>query len=529
MVGVRLWIIVLVLMTIPGVSSNIHVMEISETSGTIKEPIFMWRADPNEFLIEDASIFPKLSLDTSAALLDLSGLGNAWITWTLNFSGNLLGVYGTYSQGEFLTLGAPDEFYNEIVWFGIGNDLIMLGISGISTDVYFILPDGRFITREIDTPTADHKFFTLNRRLYVSAMDLVDQEYYIFTESDFRIETRKSSETILAAGALGFISDAKGVKTLVTETGNTSLPVILSNDLVLGHAGLNPAVFDITRQRLWTPEGEYDFPEVADRISFFGLQSSILIGTEFMYELDTISKTWVVIAEVTDDLLDFAMLDIGLYMGPVRHHGLGLIASGEDSDGDSAPDTLEDYIGTLNYETDSDRDGIDDASEIIYGTNPLVADQHRDYDGDGLSNGEEIRLYLDPLNPDSDYGGALDGWEIDYGLNVTDATDDQEDWDGDGITNAIESRWASDPASSDTDGDGLPDGWEIQNGINPTISNANDDPDGDGKSNWVEYQEGTNPVFAESGRILDGLQREIVIIFLLVAPIGYLLWKKLET
>lgn len=58
---------------------------------------------------------------------------------------------------------------------------------------------------------------------------------------------------------------------------------------------------------------------------------------------------------------------------------------------------------------DSDGDGLSDAEEIgIYVTDPFQSDT----DNDGLTDGEEILAYgTDPKNPDTDGDGILDGQE----------------------------------------------------------------------------------------------------------------------
>lgn len=64
-----------------------------------------------------------------------------------------------------------------------------------------------------------------------------------------------------------------------------------------------------------------------------------------------------------------------------------------------------------------------------------------DKDGDGLSDGEELKL----------------------------GTSDSEfDTDGDGLADVIEiSVWKTNPANADSDGDGFADGYEVINGFNP--------------------------------------------------------------
>lgn len=62
------------------------------------------------------------------------------------------------------------------------------------------------------------------------------------------------------------------------------------------------------------------------------------------------------------------------------------------------------------YESvDTDHDGLTDAEEAFYGTNPLLADT----DGDGISDWDEIyQTGTDPLNPYSNTNGILDGYEL---------------------------------------------------------------------------------------------------------------------
>jgi hypothetical protein len=81
---------------------------------------------------------------------------------------------------------------------------------------------------------------------------------------------------------------------------------------------------------------------------------------------------------------------------------------------------------------DIDGDGLSDVDEAAYGTDPL----NRDYDADGLLDGEEVYVYgTDPLNNDTDGDGLLDGEEV--------------------------NQYGTSPVASDTDGDGLSDGDEL--------------------------------------------------------------------
>lgn len=63
---------------------------------------------------------------------------------------------------------------------------------------------------------------------------------------------------------------------------------------------------------------------------------------------------------------------------------------------------------------DSDEDGVDDQTEMIYGLDPF----NKDTDRDKLSDGEELNKYkTNPLNPDSDNDGFKDGEEVANGFN----------------------------------------------------------------------------------------------------------------
>ncbi|MBW3631390.1 MAG: hypothetical protein KY456_00040 [Chloroflexi bacterium] len=80
---------------------------------------------------------------------------------------------------------------------------------------------------------------------------------------------------------------------------------------------------------------------------------------------------------------------------------------------------------------DIDGDGLSDVDEAAYGSDPL----NRDYDADGLLDGEEAYIYgTDPLNNDSDGDGLLDGEEVhQYGTSPV-----AWDSDGDGVGDADE-------------------------------------------------------------------------------------------
>lgn len=137
----------------------------------------------------------------------------------------------------------------------------------------------------------------------------------------------------------------------------------------------------------------------------------------------------------------------------------------------------------IDYELDTDEDGLPDYYEDILGTDKNKADT----DGDGLSDGYEV-LYLgtDPLKADSDDNGINDG---------------DEDFDKDGLTNAKECELGTDPNNADTDGDGLNDGAEVNTyGTDPLKY----DTDGDGISDGDEITLGLDPKSAATDGTPDG-------------------------
>jgi hypothetical protein len=56
-------------------------------------------------------------------------------------------------------------------------------------------------------------------------------------------------------------------------------------------------------------------------------------------------------------------------------------------------------------------------ADMIAGRNTGPAD---DFDGDELANADEMRLGTDPLDPDTDHDGWLDGWEVFEGTDPLD-------------------------------------------------------------------------------------------------------------
>ncbi len=162
-----------------------------------------------------------------------------------------------------------------------------------------------------------------------------------------------------------------------------------------------------------------------------------------------------------------------------------------DTDGDGVEDCNEVRRGTNPADPDTDADGLSDGEEVALGTNPRVVDS----DGDGLGDGLEVEVYgSDPFAVDSDGDGLGDAAEVLAGTSPVLA-----DTDGDGLSDSAEQTVGTNPLLKDTDGDGATDGEEVAAGSNPLVR----DTDGDGLLDGVELNVGSSPVLVDTDG--DGL------------------------
>jgi hypothetical protein len=129
--------------------------------------------------------------------------------------------------------------------------------------------------------------------------------------------------------------------------------------------------------------------------------------------------------------------------------------------------------------TDSDNDGLLDIYEPLFGLDPLdpdtdgdgILDGAEDEDEDTLTNAEEAALGTSPFTDDTDSDGLKDQDEVNiHGTNPTNS-----DTDGDLLEDGVEvTGTLTDPLLADTDGNGTSDG--------------NEDPDKDRYTNLQEVE-----------------------------------------
>lgn len=124
-----------------------------------------------------------------------------------------------------------------------------------------------------------------------------------------------------------------------------------------------------------------------------------------------------------------------------------------------------------------------------------------DDDNDGLTDGVELSLSLDPCVADTDKDGLLDKWEFDCDRNGV-LNRDQADDDSDLLLDGTETAIGTNPCALDSDGDGVEDGYEYQSALD-----LNDD-EYQGDPNQVLPFPGKrpypNPLFADASNDYDG-------------------------
>jgi hypothetical protein len=202
-----------------------------------------------------------------------------------------------------------------------------------------------------------------------------------------------------------------------------------------------------------------------------------------------------------------------------------------DRDGDGLLDAAERAPGSLTspFLADTDGDGLSDGVEVRGHTNPIDADTDGDWLPDALEDtNRNGRVDVGETNPrlaDTDGDGLSDGDE-DSNRNgrvgQTETDPRSADSDGDGLTDAVElgADGGTDPRRLDTDRDGVADGVEDQNRngqvdvgeTNPRVADTDEDglPDGLEDTNQngrVDVGE-TNPRLADTDGdgVRDGVE-----------------------
>ncbi|MFX1255835.1 MAG: PQQ-binding-like beta-propeller repeat protein [Promethearchaeota archaeon] len=192
-----------------------------------------------------------------------------------------------------------------------------------------------------------------------------------------------------------------------------------------------------------------------------------------------------------------------------------------DPDMDYLSSYSENLLGTDPEDNDTDDDGLWDGWEVNVGLDPLIPDNSAlDSDQDGLTDQQEHDLSreydwargLNPLSNDTDGDGLADNVEvIFYTLDLPQFKVDptNPDTDGDGLTDGEELIiHGTNPVSNDTDTDGLADGAEIAYGTQPRNPDSDNDHLKDGEEVYVFL---TDPRSEDTDRdrLKDGMEVDL--------------------
>jgi hypothetical protein len=173
-----------------------------------------------------------------------------------------------------------------------------------------------------------------------------------------------------------------------------------------------------------------------------------------------------------------------------------------DADGDGMPDLWEldwafDPLVAAPFARDTDGDGLYDVHEFRSGTNPRdpsYDDYYGDADGDGIANGTEQELGLDPGSSDSDDDGVPDLTEVDAGYNAADSLSRP----------GVAALAATSPGG---EADGLavdPSPFTDVERFTLAAWLRTDDPDGVVAGRWVAVENGTPPLKAYALEVVGG-------------------------
>ncbi len=156
----------------------------------------------------------------------------------------------------------------------------------------------------------------------------------------------------------------------------------------------------------------------------------------------------------------------------------------------------------FNYESLRAPYQVKEVYAVNVSTMPTENGYQADSDGDGLPDEWEYAHNLDRQNADSDGDNYSDMFEETFrkrGFDPGDANfpviacNDGQDRDGDGLNACEEAFLKTDPLQPDTDADGIVDGVELRFGMDPTIDDADLDHDFDGIPSGIEVKSGTHP------------------------------------
>lgn len=170
-------------------------------------------------------------------------------------------------------------------------------------------------------------------------------------------------------------------------------------------------------------------------------------------------------------------------------------------------------VDTVGRAPDTDKDGMPDWYERLYGLNPNMNDANLDADGDGRTNLQEYNAGTNPMLADDwtrSIAETSESFETDTRVYYTGGN---PSFDETFAVVRISNVFICDTGGLyyDWDGDGIPNWWEARysrNGSKTGLS-ATDDDDADGMSNYAEFVAYTDPTNTAS-KFVIGLEQIVV-------------------
>ncbi|MDE6730825.1 MAG: thrombospondin type 3 repeat-containing protein [Oscillospiraceae bacterium] len=243
-------------------------------------------------------------------------------------------------------------------------------------------------------------------------------------------------------------------KSAEPDTSDTEKETEIQSEYILAYAD----VYENTITFMWATEyvleGEMELQSSEDNVDFETIAVLQFEDGTYDYEItDNFEiRYFKIIQEQPDDTYkeSFTMI---VQKDEEGQYYISL----PDTDGDGLNDMLEIMYETAIDNPDMDGDGLTDYEEVfLCGTDPTVydsvtkgvPDSDADADGDGLTNAEEIAAGTNSYREDSDDDGLTDYEEV-----YTYKTDPREpDTDGDGLPDGVEIKVALDPLNPVTHG-----------------------------------------------------------------------------
>lgn len=269
-------------------------------------------------------------------------------------------------------------------------------------------------------------------------------------------------ENALAGGTATLAGDSNDFIGNWTVGPTTTLKVLNAGALDAGDITLNNGALD----------ADYNINNPGGRLILNGGETQIALDQDHIFGGLFIGETDLLAVAQDAGLAEDGVFTYELLIGlgfpeETLVDGGGTITVSIDSDNDGLADSWETAnFGNLDQaaDDDPDNDTLNNAQEILAGTNP----NETDTDGDTLSDGQEFNeIGSDPTLADTDADGVADNDEVTNGTSPVLA-----DSDGDALNDGDEIVAATDPTNPDTDGDRFPDGVEVSNDSDPLSRNS---------------------------------------------------------